>query len=277
MLDKFVTNYGYSPLLGILLLLVVWILASWADRALRRMLSRQEMFDPVVSRFIGLGLRITLLIVASMMLLDEFGIDIATIIAAFGIIGFAVAIGLRQTTNNFFTGLMVVVLKPYEVGDYIEGERITGVVEEVRLYHTVVATGDGTFVSVPNGAMWSKSIKNFSRPRPVRVPLDVTVERQLPFAELEPVIEGILRADANRNTGIDPHIAIGEALESTLMLRTAVWCDAEHAWDVQSRLTERLREGITAAGVTVLTIEPPKKILPKKRVVRAPAAEEDAA
>jgi small conductance mechanosensitive channel len=277
MLDKFVTNYGYSPLIGIILLIVVWILASWADRALRRMFSKRELFDPLVARFLAFGVRIAILVFASMLLLDEFGLDIATFIAALSILGFAVAIGLRQTTHNFFTGFIMSILKPYEVGDYIEGERITGVVEEIHLYHTVVATGDGTFVSVPNGAMWSKSIKNFSRPRPVRVALDITVERQRPFAEITPIIDGILRADPNRNTGIVPHIVVGEVLENTLVLRAAIWCDAEHVWDVQSRLTEKLREGITAAGVTVLTIEVPKKTPPKKRVVRAPAVDEDAA
>ncbi|MDH3703290.1 MAG: mechanosensitive ion channel family protein, partial [Alphaproteobacteria bacterium] len=249
MLDKFVTNYGYTPLIGIILLVVAWFLAAWAGRAVQRAFSRRDLFDPAFGRLIAHVLRAAIILLAAMFLLDEFGIDIATFIAAISIFGFALAIGLRQTTHNFFTGFLLLILKPYKVGDYIEGERVTGVVEEIHLYHSVVMTAEGTFVSVPNGAMWSKSIKNFSRPRPVRVALDITVERQLPFGELAPIIEQILKANPNCAVKIEPHIVVGETLEKSITIRTAVWCSAEHSWDVQTNLSAKLQEGITAAGV----------------------------
>lgn len=276
MLDKFITNYGHLPLIGLVLLAVIWILSAWADRIVRRAFARRNLVDPAIVRIVGLSLRFTIFAIASVVLLDEFGIDIATFIAALGIFGFALAIGLRQTTHSFFTGLLVALLKPYEVGDYIESDRVTGVVEEIRLYHTVVATADGTFVSVPNGTVWSRSIRNLSRPRPVRMALDITVERQLPFAELAPTIDRILRSEPYRKTEIEPHIVVDGTSENSMTIETAVWCDAEHSWDVQTNLTGKLRDGITAAGVTVTTIEVPKKVVPRRRVARAAPAEEEA-
>ena len=276
MLDKFVTNYGHLPLIGLVLLIVIWVLAAWADRAVRKALTRQNLFEPGVARVVGLSLRIAIFAIASVVLLDEFGIDIATFIAALGIFGFALAIGLRQTMHGFFTGMLVSVLKPYEVGDYIESDRVTGVVEDIHMYHTVVVTADGEFVSVPNSSVWSRSIKNLSRARPVRVALDITVERQLPFAEISPTIDRILRSEPYRKAQIDPYIVVGDTLENSMTIETAVWCDAEHAWDAQTSLSGKLQEGITAAGVTVTKIEPPKKVTPKKRVVRAPSGDEEA-
>ncbi len=276
MLDKFVTNYGHLPLIGLVLLIVIWVLAAWADRAVRKALTRQNLFEPGVARVVGLSLRIAIFAIASVVLLDEFGIDIATFIAALGIFGFALAIGLRQTMHGFFTGMLVSVLKPYEVGDYIESDRVTGVVEDIHMYHTVVVTADGEFVSVPNSSVWSRSIKNLSRARPVRVALDITVERQLPFAEISPTIDRILRSETYRKAQIDPYIVVGDTLENSMTIETAVWCDAEHAWDAQTSLSGKLQEGITAAGVTVTKIEPPKKVTPKKRVVRAPSGDEEA-
>ena len=276
MLDKFVTNYGHLPLIGLVLLIVIWVLAAWADRAVRKALTRQNLFEPGVARVVGLSLRIAIFAIASVVLLDEFGIDIATFIAALGIFGFALAIGLRQTMHGFFTGMPVSVLKPYVVGDYIESDRVTGVVEDIHMYHTVVVTADGEFVSVPNSSVWSRSIKNLSRARPVRVALDITVERQLPFAEISPTIDRILRSEPYRRAQIDPYIVVGDTLENSMTIETAVWCDAEHAWDAQTSLSGKLQEGITAAGVTVTKIEPPKKVTPKKRVVRAPSGDEEA-
>lgn len=276
MLDKFVTNYGHLPLIGLVLLVVIWVLATWADRAVRKAFTRRNLFEPAIARIVGLSLRIVIIVIASAVLLDEFGIDIATFIAALGIFGFALAIGLRQTMHGFFTGMLVSVLKPYEVGDYIESDRVTGVVEEIHMYHTVVVTADGEFVSVPNGSVWSRSIKNHSRVRPVRVALDITVERQLPFAELAPTIDRILRSEPYCKAEIDPYIVVGDTSENSMTIETAVWCDAEHSWDVQTRLSGTLQEGITAAGVTVTKIEPPKKVTPKKRVVRAPSGDEEA-
>jgi len=157
-----------------------------------------------------------------------------------------------------------------------KGERVTGLVESLHVFHTVIVTAEGTFVSVPNGAMWAKSIKNFSRARPVRVELDIVVELQLSFREIAAVIDGILRAEPNRKAGVETHITIVATKENSMTIRAADWYDAEYALKNRTSLSAKLREGITAAGATVIKIEAPKKEKPKKKAAAASSGENEA-
>jgi len=275
MLENFWATHGYSILLGVGVLIAAWIVASWATKAIRSKLSQRNDFDATTISVIALTLRTAIIVLAAMVVLDQIGVDIASLIAALGVIGFAVAIGMRPTSTNFFAGIMLFFLKPYRVGEYIEGERVTGVVEQLHFFHTVIVTADGTYVSVPNQAMWAKSIKNFSRARAIRVELDVAIEAQLPYGEIAPVIDRILRAEPNRKKDIDPHIITIETAENSMSIRAAIWCDADLSWKVRTDLTEKLRDGITAAGVPVTKIEAPIKETPKKTTKSASSGDDD--
>jgi len=146
---------------------------------------------------------------------------------------------------------MIYILKPYGVGDHVEGERVDGAVESIGAFHTVVVTPDGTHVSVPNSAMWARSIKNFSRPRPFRVDLTLTAGRELPFAELVPMIEKIVRADAVLFKDFPPEIRIVDTTAEALIIRVSAWCAAEEAWAFGDRLKAQIGAAMAAAGATV--------------------------
>lgn len=275
MLEKFMVDYGASVLGGAFFFLVAWIFSLWLGRAANHVFLRQMQLDPSVAGVFSQILRITIVILAFIVVLDQLGLDIASLIAALGIFGFAVAIGLRPTSVNFFAGVMLLLIKPYKVGDHIEGDKVEGVVESISLFHTVVVTPDGSYVSVPNGPMWSKAIKNLSRVRPKRVELDVTVERQLPFEALNTVIERVVRADADVFSLFPPEIRIIDAKENSMVIRVAFSCDAESAWDVQTRVSGKLQDEIAAAGATVSRIAAPKKPKPDKKKQKSEPAEDD--
>ncbi len=274
MLQTFFANYGYPILWGGTVILAAWFLAKWACALSGKWLVQTKHFDATTAPIAAQVIRFSIIVIVSLVVLDQIGVDMGTLIAALSIFGFAIAIGMRPTSTSFFTGIMLIVLKPYKIGDYIEGERVTGLVESLHVFHTVVVTAEGTYVSVPNGAMWSKSVKNHSRVRPVRVELDIVVEDQLPFREVGAVIDGVLRADPNRKSGFGTHIAITATKDNTMTIQAADWCDAEYAAKIRTRLTEKLRDAIMAAGATVISIEAPKKETPKKKKAAASSDDE---
>lgn len=275
MLQNVFATHGPSILMGGFIIISAWFLALWTGKLCQKWFMRTAHFDATTAPIAAQAVRITILVLVSMIVLDEYGVDMGTLIAALSIFGFAVAIGMRPTATNFFTGIMLISLKPFKVGDYIEVEKVTGLVESLHVFHTVIVTEDGNFVSVPNGAVWAKPIKNFSRPRPVRVELHVVVEDQLSFREIAAVIDGILRAEPNRKKGMETHVAIVTTEGNTMTVQACDWCDAEHGAKVRTGLSEKLREGITAAGATVISIEPPKKEKPKKKAA-ASSGDDDA-
>jgi len=258
MFDKLIANvpriiadYGAAVVGSVIFLFAAWAFAIILDRSLRRILRDRTDLDPSYIAVIARTTRIIIIVLAAVAVLEELGVEIASLIAALGIFGFAIALGLRTPLANFFTGMMIYILKPYDVGDHIEGERVDGAVESIGAFHTVVVTPDGTHVSVPNSAMWARSIKNFSRPRPFRVDLTVTAGRELPFAELVAMIDKIVRGDAVLFKDFPPEVRIVDTTAESLIIRVSAWCAAEESWAFGDRLKAAIGAAVAAAGGTV--------------------------
>lgn len=263
--ENILTNYGPVVIGGALFLSIAWFFALWVGRILGHFLSRRANLEPAYATLIAQIARYSILVLAGIAVLQELGVEIASLIAALGIFGFALAIGLRTTSTNFFTGIMLFILKPYSVGDYIKGERVEGIVESMSLFHTVVVTDDGVFVAIPNAALWARSIENFSRSRPRGVELDISVARTKPFAELRSLIDETLRADALVVAAFAPLVRVVEVKSKAMKIRAVFWCEAEHEWEVRNRTSAALRAALTAAGVAVTRIGPTRKKAPKKK------------
>jgi small conductance mechanosensitive channel len=259
MIEAYLKSYGPSVIGGAIFLVAAWLFAIWADRALRYLLVQRLKVDPAVGAVASRTARISIIVLAVIAVLDELGVEIASLIAALGIFGFAIAIGLRTTSTNFFTGLTILVLKPYRIGEYIDGERVEGVVESISVFHTVLVSPEGVYIAVPNGAMWARSVKNFSRPRPRRLELDITLARSKPFEEFSSVIEETLRADTGLHADFPPLLRVGTVTEKELKLNVTVWCSPARVMDAKERLSASLRSALTAVGVEVLSIRTPRK------------------
>jgi small conductance mechanosensitive channel len=267
---RVIAEYGTHVFGSLIFLLAVWAFALLLDRLLRRVLKDSTELDESYIAVIARTTRIVIVTLAGIAVLEELGVEISSLIAALGIFGFAIALGLRTPLANFFTGMMIYILKPYDEGDHIEGERVDGAVESIGAFHTVVVTPDGTHVSVPNSAMWARSIKNFSRPRPFRVDLTVTAGRELPFAELVPMIDKIVRADAVLFKDFPPEVRIVDTTEESLIIRVSAWCAAEEAWAFGDRLKAAIGAAIAGAGGSV------KKMIVTRKQRRAPRKPKEA-
>ena len=169
---------------------------------------------------------------------------------------------------------MILILKPYKIGDYIEGERVEGAIEAISVFHTVLVSPEGVYIAVPNGAMWARSVKNFSRPRPRRLELDITLARGKPYEEYSAVIDGCLRAETALYPEFPPLVRVETVSDKELKLLAAIWCDAALASDLTVRLSQDLQRALIAAGVEVVLIEATKKTRIKR--AKAPAAAVDA-
>lgn len=271
MFEHFIVNYGPSVLGGAVFLAIAWVFAHLSAKAVGNVLLKRANLDAAVAALMARVVSISILILAGIAVLEELGVEVASLIAALGIFGFAIAIGLRTTSTNFFTGVMLFILKPYKVGDYIEGERVEGVVESMSLFHTVVVTDEGVYVAVPNGAMWARSVRNHSRPRARRVEIDMTVERAKPFSESRSVIDRVLKSEGLIFAGFPPLIQLIEASENSATIRVSFWCDAEHEWGLRAGLTNTLRDSLAAAGIIASKIGAPRKEKSKKKKKSAPA------
>lgn len=263
-LQRYFVEHAYEILGALAFLLAAVLVAYWLGRIIRFVMSDSFEIEESITNLAVRLFRFTLITLSLVVVLDEFGINVTSVIAAFSVLGLAMAFGLRTTMTNFFTGAMISALKPYEVGDEIDAERVKGIVESTNLFSTVVVTDDGTYVAVPNGPMWAKSIRNKSRIRPIRLVLEIRAGHGVSFGELRKVTEQVLRTTPSRHTAFDPIIKIEDVTERSILVRASSWFDPDAYWAARDALpgamTEKLRaDGIPDVDVLVRPLTPAKK------------------
>lgn len=156
-------QYSFSVVGAILLLVVGWLVAGVIGRSARRGLSRIHGIDATLAQFFSNIIHYAILILVVVMVLGQFGVQTASILAALGAIGLAVGLALQGTLQNIAAGIMLLVLRPFRVGEYIETGAVSGTVQDIGLFATQLKTGDGLYRLAPNSVLWNVPVTNYSR------------------------------------------------------------------------------------------------------------------
>lgn len=276
MFEEFFVAYGSDVVGGALFFGAAWVVAIVLSKTFKYVLGKRLNLDPSAVALLAHVISISIVVLAGIAVLEDIGVEISSLIAALGIFGFAIAIGMRTTTTNFFSGVMILILKPYKVGEYIDGERVEGVVESISVFHTVVVTDEGVYVAVPNGPMWSRSVRNFSRTQPKRVEIELVLERTKTFSEIRVLIEQVLASAVPSFETFPSSIQITDVTTKSIDIAVAFWCDAEKTADLRVQITGQIREVLTAAEIRVIRASSrKKKRSPPKPKSAAPAQAEE--
>ncbi len=220
-------QYSFSVVGAIILLVVGWILARLLSRWAYQGISRVRGIDETLARFFTHALYYGLLILVFITVLGQFGVQTASIIATLGAAGLAIGLALQGTLQNIAAGIMLLVLRPFRVGEYIETGSVTGTVREIGLFATELRTADGLYRLAPNSTLWNTPITNYSREATRRHELSVEVAQ----ADLDRAMEtliGLASADPNVEQAPVPQVfvkKIGGSIEVTLQywVKTGAW------------------------------------------------------
>ncbi|RZS83772.1 small conductance mechanosensitive channel [Phyllobacterium myrsinacearum] len=158
-----VVTYSFSVLGAILLLVIGYIVAGLVERWLYAGLGKVGGFDLTLRRFFSKIARYAVLGLVAVMVLGQFGIQTASVIAAIGAVGLAIGLALQGTLQNIAAGIMLLALRPLRIGEYVEVGSISGTVEEIGLFATRLRAADGVYVLAPNSTLWTQPVKNYTR------------------------------------------------------------------------------------------------------------------
>ncbi|MDH3595017.1 MAG: mechanosensitive ion channel [Rhodospirillales bacterium] len=244
-------QHGLDILGALILLVVGWILAGWARRALRRALLRLPRADATVSGVLSNLARYMILVLVIIAVLAQFGMQTASILAVLGTAGLAVGLALQGTLSNIAAGLMLLFLRPFKVGDYIDAEGIAGTVEEIGLFNTEFTTHDGIYRAVPNSQIWSRSILNYSRLPTRRLDLAVGVDYGDDLERALGALSDLLAGDARVLRDPEPQVMVSELADSSVNLNLRCWANTGDFWALKFDLTRQAKERIEAAGCTI--------------------------
>jgi small conductance mechanosensitive channel len=216
-------QYSFSILGALVLLIVGWLLARLLHRWALVGMMRIRHFDVTLAHFLANVIRYVLMILVLVTVLGQFGVQTASIIAALGAAGLAVGLALQGTLQNIAAGIMLLVLRPFRVGETIEAKDVSGTVQEIGLFATELKTGDGLFVLAPNSALWNTPVKNYSRFPTRRCDVSVLLPASGDVRHAESVLQDLAARDQRVKSNPAPTVAVSEITGDTVKMTLAVW------------------------------------------------------
>ena len=242
-----VTTYGVKVLGAVAVLMVGRIVAGGLRRSVGRTLEKQGV-DATLTPFISSMVYWLAMVVVLIAVLTLFGVNTASLVAVLGAASLAVGLALQGTLANFAAGVMLLIFRPFRVGDLVDLGGTEGVVEAIGVFSTSLNSLDNIRIIVPNGEVYGKTIKNYSANETRRVDMVVGVGYGDDLTMIRETITRIVKADARVLSEPAPDIEVVEMADSSVNFVVRPWVKTDDYWPVRFALTEALKTGIEAAG-----------------------------
>jgi small conductance mechanosensitive channel len=245
--EKHILPIGLDLLFGIVLFVVGRWCARWFVRGAKSVMEGTGI-DVSLRKFLADVLYAVLLVAVVTASLDTIGVRTTAVVAVLGAAGIAVGLALQGSLSNFAAGVMIIVMRPYKVGDHVAINKYTGRVDAIRVFHTVLITADNREVIIPNGQIIAQPIENLTVLGLRRVDIEISVAHGTDLREVKHAIEQIVSTDVrvalSPGTAIELYEVGGEALK----LNVRPWTQVEHYAAVATDTVERMREAFETRG-----------------------------
>lgn len=243
-------TYSFSVLGAIILLIVGYLVAGMIERAIFAGLSRIRGFDPTLCQFFSKIARYAILVLVIVMVLGQFGVQTASIIAAIGAIGLAVGLALQGTLQNIAAGIMLLVLRPFRIGEYVEIGSVTGTIEEIGLFATRLRAADGIFVLAPNSTLWNQPVRNLTRNGIRRNDITIGIGYDADIDLAQSTFMDLAKADSRVKKDTAPAAFVNELGDSTVAITLRYWTSAADFFSTKLDLTKKAKLPFEAKGIS---------------------------
>ena len=247
---------GYGPLLwtaleALVVLGVGWTLAAMIARAAGRRITASPRIDPTLGHFAASVIRWGLLLVVAIAVLGVFGIEATSLVAVLGAATLAVGLALQGTLSDLAAGVMLVIFRPYRVGQYVDIGGTSGTVARIDLFATELTTSDNLQVILPNARAWGAVITNYSAHDTRRLDLTVGIDYGDDPEEAMAIIRRLAEDDDRVMGDPAPSVHVAALGESAVDLGVHLWCRAGDHWALKCDMLKRVKAAFDAAGVTI--------------------------
>jgi small conductance mechanosensitive channel len=247
---EMLSTYGLQVVGAIVLLIVGRMIAGFIRRAVRKGLERAEM-DATLVPFLSKGVYYLVLAVVVIAVLQLFGVQTTSLVAVLGAAGLAVGLALQGTLSNFAAGVMLLIFRPFKVGDYVDAGGTAGSVEEIGIFSTTMKSPDNVKIIVPNSQVYGQTIKNFAGYDTRRVDMVMGIGYDDDIQVAIDTITEIVTRDERVLTDPAPLVAVSNLGDSSVDIVVRPWCQGADYWALKFDLTRQLKEGLEAAGCSI--------------------------
>lgn len=249
-ISDFVVDYAPKVVGAILTLIIGFIIIGWIVGMLKKMMVKRGI-DPTISPFltslVSVGLKIMLLLSVAGM----FGIETTSFVAIFGAMAFAIGMALQGSLGHFASGVMILIFKPYRVGDLVDLAGSVGVVQEVQVFNTILLTPDNKKIIIPNGVVTSGVITNISGQGEIRVDMTYGIGYDDDIDHAKSIIRQVAKGCPQilQNKAVD--VFVSELADSSVNFAVRPWAKSEHYWDVFFYMQENIKKQFDQAGIGI--------------------------
>lgn len=248
-----ITDLAVSIVGKLIQLSLIWYIGRWISKRLitlvRVVMERRDVNMSIRSFVISLLDVVTLAIIL-IMIISVLGIDTSSFIALFASAGVAIGMALSGTLQNFAGGVIILLLRPFKVGDFIEAQGVAGTVREIQIFNTLVATGDNKVILLPNGPVSTGIINNYSREKVRRVDMVFSISYGDDFEKAKEVLLRLVKEDERiLDKPAEPAINLLELSASSIDISVKVWCMQEDYWNVKFDMNKKVYEVFPKEGL----------------------------
>jgi len=244
--------YAYGPkVLGALIILIIGRILAGIIRGLLKKALNKSKVDPTFVGFAGNMAYGAILVFAVVAALGKFGVETASIIAVMGAVAFAVGLALQGSLANFASGVMLLLFRPFRVGDFVEVADVAGSVKEIDLLTTIMDTPDNLRIIVPNGKIFGDIIKNYSTNDTRRMDIPCGIAYGASIGDAQKVAMELVQADDRILKDPAPAVVVGNLGDSSVDLIVRFWVKRVDFWDVKFDMTKGIKEKLDNAGIEI--------------------------
>ncbi|TIU91876.1 MAG: mechanosensitive ion channel family protein [Mesorhizobium sp.] len=249
-LSALVVSYSFSAIGAVILLVLGYTVAGLAQRSIYAGLGHIHGFDTTLRHFFSRIVRYAILILVVVMVLGQFGVQTTSIIAAIGAIGLAIGLALQGTLQNIAAGIMLLALRPFRIGEYVEVGAIAGTIEEIGLFATL-RTVDGVYILAPNSTLWNQPVRNYTRNGARRGDITLTIGSWNDIDFAQKTMLGVAAADRRVRREPAPIAFVATVGDSNVAITLRYWTSAADFFATQIDLTKRAKQAFDSEGVSI--------------------------
>lgn len=242
-------TWGMRVLGALVILIAGWVIGSWT----RKRIQNISKLDKTISSFLGGFAKYTILAVSLVAVLGQFGVETASLLALLGAAGLAIGLALQGTLSNIAAGVMLLVLRPFGVGDYIEFGGTGGTVQSLGLFGTELNTVDNKYVFAPNSSIWGTEITNFTRNKHRRQDIVLGISYDSDINKAFKTVERVLGQEKRLidTSGKEPIIVVEAMADSSVNIKVRIWTKTDDFFAVQWDLLKAFKEGLDKDGISI--------------------------
>jgi len=249
-MQELVSTFGLKVVTALLILLIGRWVAKFLRNLTGKMMEKTDV-DATLVKFVGNLVYFGLLVFVILAALGQVGIQTTSFIAVIGAAGLAVGLALQGSLANFAAGVLLVIFRPFKVGDYIEGAGVGGFVEEIHIFSTLIGTVDNKAIIVPNAKLTGDNITNYTMKEKRRVDMVFGVSYGEEIEKVKRVIAAVLESDARILKDPSPTVAVLGIEGGSVTFAVRPWVRTEDYWDVYFNTNENMKKQFDAAGIQI--------------------------